>query len=46
VRRAEVLTYYTRTITERKGQTETRESTTEKRRPAWMDDENLPEWYV
>jgi hypothetical protein len=46
VRRAEVITYSTRTVTERKGQTETRETTVEKKRPAWMDEEALPDWYV
>lgn len=46
VRRAEAITYSTRTVTERKGQTETRETTTEKRRPSWMDEEGLPSWYV
>lgn len=46
VRRAEAVTYTTRTVTERRGQTETRETKVEKRRPAWMDEEDLPEWYV
>ncbi len=46
VRRAESITYTTSTRTERKGQTETRTTTVERRRPAWMDEEGLPSWYV
>lgn len=46
VRRAEVVTYESTSSVSRKGQTRTETSRVERKRPAWMDEEGLPDWYV
>lgn len=46
VRRASSVTYTTRTSVERKGYRETVTNTVERKRPEWMDEEGLPDWYV
>ncbi|HXJ66210.1 MAG TPA: SANT/Myb-like DNA-binding domain-containing protein [Actinomycetota bacterium] len=46
VRRATTVTYTTRTRTERAGYSEEVTTTVERKRPAWMDEEGLPDWYV
>lgn len=46
VRRAETVSYESSSSTSRKGQRRTETSRVEKTRPAWMDEEGLPDWYV
>jgi hypothetical protein len=46
VRRAETVTYESSSSVGRKGQQRTETSRVEKTRPAWMDEEGLPDWYV
>lgn len=46
VRRAESVTYTTSTRTINKNRTETHTTNVERRRPKWMDDAGLPDWYV